>query len=307
MPFQPLNLPYNRMETCIKNTNYGPGMWDGIYSYANILNIEEEAKPLTLVTEHHKNRKVTHPVELVTPFAGKTYCFSNYLKGIRYLPLKKMRGIFYDNSNNSRFHKRLKDFGTSNFAEFNLITDPAEPKVVETTSEYRDISWRCHEIYRTIQENLNGSEYTMIVEDDTEIPEKALPQMKSVLENEPRIGTVVGSVKSRRLKDRVVGIPVAWNYEISRVIPDENFMVRDSRIVNEKPYGVELIGSAHMACWLSRTALVKKIGFKYREDGLAANDQVWGYRLNKAGYWFAIDWGIKCKHWWKYNGVKGWY
>jgi len=176
---------------------------------------------------------------------------------------------------------------------------------IENTTEYKDISWRCHEIYRTMQSELNGSTYTMVVEDDTEIPTGAFERLKTIIESNKKMGTVVGSVASRRLKDRNYGIPILWNYTIEQTFPRNGTKVTESRLIKEKEYGIELVGSSHMACWLTKTPLIKRIGFKWCEDGLKANDQVWGYRLNKAGYWHAVDWSVKCKHHWKYGNERG--
>lgn len=285
------------------------GMTDGIYSKqkTSIYTGEVEAKPLMVGKMVIKNRKPTHHTCLITPFAGKKYCFKEYLRGIKQLPLDQMYGIWYDNSNDIQFRKKLIATGKKLFAHFTLLIDDTPPMVVETTQEYQDISWRCHQIFRTIQEYVPDVENTLIIEDDTEPPKDGVEKLHNVLAMDKRIATAVGNVCSRRLKDRACGIPILWHYTVEQTYPANGTRVTESRLVKKRDLGIELIGASHTAFWLTRTKVLKKLGFRWYEDGVKANDQVWGYRVNKAGYLMAVDHSILCKHWWLSGGEKGYY
>lgn len=283
-----------------------PGVGDMLYSQVRGRPGIEQADPLELPKQRFKRGRVYEPVCLTTPFAGKSWCFRDYARGISHLPLRRMKAIFYDNSCKKEFTRKLLDFGKAHFADFTLLIDKTPPQTIESTTDYAKISWRCHQIYRTLQEHLDESEYMFNVEDDVELPPDTYKKLLGAFNMSPRVGTVVGSVCGRRLKDRGFKVPVVWKYTVTHTYPQNGTQVRDSRIMEERPFGLETVGGTHMACWMTKTALIKKIGFKWYEDGLQANDQVWGYRLNKAGYFPVIDWSIKCKHYWKVNGKKGW-
>lgn len=266
-----------------------------------------EAEPIKVGVLRFGPKKRHGHTTLVTPFAGKEHCFKDYLRGIKTLPTSEMSAIWYDNSGDEKFRDLLINTGSKLFKSFKLLVDQTPAHTIESTTDYKMISWRCHQIYRTIQEHLNDFKYTLILEDDTEMPKGGYDRLFETMERQKNIGTVVGSVASRRLKDRYRAIPIIWHYSYTSSFPATTPKVVEQRILQEKEFGVELIGGAHMACWLTRTPLIKKIGFKWEEDGLRANDQVWGYRLNKAGHWMAVDWSVKCKHHWLSEGVKGWY
>lgn len=294
-----------------------PWQWDRVYAQQEddkgtmMLHCQQEAEPLPVGVRRWKKAKPKEEVCLVTPFAGKRYCFNEYLKGIKRLPTDKMSAIFYDNSCDDAFQKTLIDTGKKMFAEFTLLVDPTPPKTIESCEDYKDVSWRCHQVYRTIQKYLNGDKYTFVVEDDVEIPKNTLERLMPPLEENDKLITIVGSCKSRRLEDRVNAVPIIWKFVIQHSIPpSEEFpyeLVQNRRIMQEKPYGIELIGSSHMGCWLTKTKMIKKLGFKWHEDGVSANDCVWGYRANKLGYQVAINWAVKTKHHWQLDGKKGWY
>jgi len=275
---------------------------------------QTEAQPLHVGIKHWHKKEPKEDVCLVTPFAGKDYCFNNYLQGIKHLPTNNMSAIWYDNSNDESFQKKLIETGKRLFADFTLLVDSTPETTIENTEQYKDISWRCHQIYKTIEKHLNNDKLTFVVEDDTEIPSIALDRLKRILNENPKVGTAVGSVNSRRMKDRTFTQPNAWRLVIRTELPPSDFSsggsfkkVEQARLIAEKPYGTEIIGTSHIACWLTWTKLIKKIGFKWYEDGVSANDCVWGYRLMKAGYYTMIDWSVKCKHWWKLGDEKGYF
>ena len=89
-----------------------------------------------------------------------------------------------------------------------------------------------------------------------------------------------------------------------RHMGDGAVMVTSARIMVPKQLGVDMIGAAHMGCWLTRTKLISQIGFNYNVDGVRGQDLCWGYELNRAGYRMAMDWSLQAKHYHLNDGVK---
>src|SRR5690606_9973626 len=107
------------------------------------------------------------------------------------------------------------------------------------------------------------------VEDDVELPARTWERLTYVLDEFPIVGTVVGSCSSRRMKDTEATHPIAFNFVREETIGGvETVKVVTSRLVEEKPLGIELIGAAHMGCWLTRTPLIREIGMTVGIDGM---------------------------------------
>lgn len=251
-------------------------------------------------------------ITLTTPFANKRHCFEDYYSGIRELdyPRDKIFALWYDNSNDKAFSEMLAE-KIKIFPHHRIIIDTTPHFTIENTTDYAIVSYRCHEVYKRMGDEIPSDGYMFNVEDDVTIPPDTLNKMLEIFERYPKVGTVIGSQCSRRLKDSVCKVPTAWKFEQKRTFPDPDscneIQTHCLRIQNAPPFGIQIIGSGHMGCWMAPCNLVKQIGFKWEEDGLSANDIVWGYRLTKAGYHYVIDWSIKCKHWWLVNGEKGYY
>ena len=139
-----------------------------------------EADPLKVEVETWGPKK-KYETTLVTPFAGKNYCLKQYLNGLSHLPTKDMAAIWYDNSNDYKFHNKLKKLGRSLFGKFKLLTDHTPHQTIDCTSDYAKISWRCHQVYRTIQEHLNGSPYTFVIEDDVVVPKHGYGKLMEII------------------------------------------------------------------------------------------------------------------------------
>tara|TARA_R110002020_G_scaffold35671_8_gene107442 strand:- start:465 stop:1430 length:966 start_codon:yes stop_codon:yes gene_type:complete len=244
---------------------------------------------------------------LVTPFAGKKFCFSDYMRGIRRLPLEKAHAVWYDNSNDPKFHKKLQKTLEENFDSWILLQDRNKAHTVESTDQYAYISYRCHRIYRELylKQICHSVGLCVNIEDDVEIPKGTWEKLTSILELYPEVGTAVGACRSRRMKDRPLCHPMAWHFErVESIGPVPTVKVRIPAPIIEKPLGLEMIGASHMGCWFTRTPLIKKIGMNYDVDGLRAQDMCWGYQLNQAGIRMAVDWSVKAKHFGKRDGVK---
>lgn len=252
-------------------------------------------------------------ITLSTPFAGKEYCFGDYSRGILNLdyPKNKIFFLALDNSRNKEFGKKIDKLAEkAGFADYRRLIYDKEPFTIEKTSDYAKVCSHCHNIYCILEKHLpEENEFTFNIEDDVEVPPDSLKKLLKIFEMDKKVGTAVGSCCSRRLKDELVGYPVAWKFRETIIFPYQPFYTEPAealRIITAPPFGIEIIGSAHLGCWLTKTRLIKEISFKDL-CGLGAVDVAWGYKLNKKGYYFVIDWSVKTKHYWLYEGKKGYY
>jgi len=244
---------------------------------------------------------------LTTPFSGKGFCFKNYMKGLSRLPLEDAHAVWYDNSNNKKFGVVLRKRLRENFDSYTLIKDTNEPHVVDASCyQYPTIVNRMRGIYtKVIVDSVPDSlPYTLNVEDDVEVPENH-GRLWEVMRNYGEAGTVIGHQLSRPLPDWKGTAPIAVNFNVTKRVggPNKNDPIVDVKWIEEKrSYGVEPIGGGHMGLWLTRTPLVKSIGFDGDADGIIGLDLYWGYKLNLAGHKMLVDWSVKAKHYYAKNG-----
>lgn len=234
---------------------------------------------------------------LVTPFAGKPF-LREYLRGIDRLPLRAAHAVWYDNSNSPAYQARLKRELTARFDSWTLVEDRNPQFTAERTTDYARISYRCHRLYADLYETrIAPLPLSLNIEDDTEIPDGTWSRLNTALELDPQIATAVGVQCSRRLLDDTSGMPMAWNFIRQETLGGDGAVeVVDQRIVRPKPVGIEPIGAAHMACWLTRTPVIRELGMTYGWDGINAQDLCWGYALNTSGYRMVIDWSVRTRH-----------
>ena len=238
---------------------------------------------------------------LVTPFAGKPF-LAQYLRGLDRLPLAQAHGVFYDNSNSPQFRARLEREVLPRFDSYTLIEDRNPQFTAERTTDYARISYRCHRIYQYLYETAiaGGLPLCLNIEDDTEVPAGTWERLNAALALDPKIATAVGVQCSRRMADETRCLPMAWNFARTEIVgTEEPAEVVDQRLIAPKSMGIETIGSAHMACWLTRTPVIQKLGMAYGWDGVNAQDMCWGYALNTSGYRMVIDWGLRTRHYYK--------
>lgn len=234
---------------------------------------------------------------LVTPFAGKPF-FREYLRGLDRLPLRQAHFVAYDNSNSPRFRQQLTAAIAARFDSWTLVEDRNPPVTAERTTDYARISWRCHKLYQDLYERrIERLPLCLNVEDDTELPAGTWERLNTALNLDATIATAVGVQCSRRMADDTACLPMAWNFlQQTTIGGDGAVSVVDQRIVHPKPCGIEPIGAAHMACWLTRTPVIRRLGMAYGWDGINAQDLCWGYALNTSGYRMVIDWSVRTRH-----------
>lgn len=259
-----------------------------------------------VVVEHKKVRRRHKPMfNLVTPFIGKTFCFRDYVKGIKTLPLAEAHAVFYDNSNDAAFRKRLEKLARDHFKSYTIIADTNENFSIEKTEDYAMISWRCHNVYKTIYRDfIEDVPLCLNIEDDVEIPDTSWLKLHRLLEENTAVGTAVGSCSSRRLNDSTACLPILFDITVQENITTGERKAISHRLVKPKPFGTEIVSASHMGLWMTHTHLIDQIGMQWDTDGLLANDICWGYNLSRAGYKVAVDWSVKTKHYFKHNGKK---
>jgi len=258
-----------------------------------------------------KNGKKHFETCLITSFAGKEYCFDEYMRGISHLPTKDMCMVIYDNSNSKRFGKKIIRELSKHFKRYIHVVDENRQYTVENTKEYFLIAERAFTIYNLILSHyLIDAKYTMIIEDDVEVASGTYEKFLKLMDMYPRIGTIVGNQHDRHPAENDIGDghphPVVWHMTEERDVVSGRVGVVIKMYDRSKKFGLEAVASAHTGCWLTRTPLLKKVKLKYNYRDLGGFDQVWGYRLNKMGRSLVVDWSSPIKHYYKLNGKKGW-
>lgn len=296
----------------------GYGYGDGIVTAEEAFESIERVRKNLLKTDKKKifkvgekrNGKKNFETCLITSFAGKEYCFENYLNGISHLPTHDMCAVIYDNSNSKRFGKKIIKEMSKRFKRYVHVVDENAHYIVENTKEYFLIAERAFNIYNTILDHyLINAKYTMIIEDDVEVEKGTYEKFIKLMDLYPKIGTIVGNQHDRHPAENDIGDghphPVVWHMEEVRDVVSGDMGVRMKMYDRSKKVGLEAVASAHTGCWLTRTNLLKSVKLVYNYRDLGGWDQVWGYRLNKMGKSLVVDWASPVKHYYQLNGKKG--
>ena len=245
-------------------------------------------------------------IQLISPFAGKTFCFEKWQQSLSTLPLGRVHATLYDNSNDPVFHQRLKEYARQQLPAFTLVRDSNMVQTIESTANYREIIERCSQVYEHIYTNLLIPSCSLILnlEDDIGVPSGSFEKLESVIIGNPDVATVIGKCRDRRLAVRGnAPQSISVNFQKRTQIggpPKEDIEVEHAP---EREWGVEQIGAGHMGFWLSRASSVRELGMKTspRKDVLG-HDIQWGLRVNEAGQRFAIDWSVDLKHFYQKAG-----
>jgi len=246
-----------------------------------------------------KQPKKVYDTCLVSPFANKRYCLKKYLSGIRLMPTDNMCAVVYDNSNSEKFHKEIsKAFGDM-FPHFLHIIDENQHFTIDTSNDYNLIDDRLHFIYRNAFKWMPMSKNVFVVEDDVQVPSGSYEKLSAILSTYPEVATAVACVRERRkIFEDAYRYPNMWYMREIVSCETGEKRVELELIKKEKPFGIELIGSSHTGCWMTRRSVIKEIGVEPIKD-VRYFDQAWGYHLYKRGYKIVVDWSIKCKHYHK--------
>jgi len=245
-------------------------------------------------------------IQLISPFAGKTFCFNQWKQSIAKLPLGRVHATLYDNSNNPHFHDELKEFARTHLPQYTLVRDSNQVQTIESTANYQQIISRCSQVYDHIYTNLilPSCDLILNLEDDIGIPDGSFEKLEHTLRSDKQCATVIGRCRDRRVAirgDKPQSISVNFEKKLRLGgLPNEAVEVQWAP---ERDWGIESIGAGHMGLWLSRADVVRELGMKTepREDVLG-HDIQWGLRVNESGRRFAIDWSVTLEHYYQKAG-----
>lgn len=253
-------------------------------------------------------------ITLTTPFAGKDFCFDDYVRGIKGLTYPKDKIDYYvcDNSNNADFEKRIKDFGGSHgFRSFTYYKlDTFEPKTVENAKDYGDICANVYKMYSFFFGKVAplAGDFIFNVEDDVEVPPDSIEKLLACFDYDEKVASASGHCNGRRMRDEEFENPMVWNFKITKVYPfadtSNEYAWEIVKLLSEKPFGIEMVGATHWGCLMLKTDKLVEIGVHDRGRLARGVDLEWGYDLMKAGYYHVLDWSIKCGHWGLMEGIK---
>jgi len=267
-----------------------------------ILSLPEHNEELVTVVREKKARN--RDINIVSPFAGKSFCFRDWAKSLKAMPVDRAHVLVYDNSNSKTFGRKLDEFCKKELAAYTLCRDTNPHLTMEFSNNWTAIGKRCRAVYGIIYNELVDQKRTwcLNLEDDIGAPNDSWEKLSFIMKDES-VGTAIGKCIDRRgLNDRGVRLPIAVNFTRTQTIGPTGIKA-EPRIelehIPEKDYGVEAIGGGHMGLWLTRTEAIRSLGMGHQFGEIVGNDMNWGYAINEAGWKFAHDWSIHMKHYYK--------
>ena len=256
-----------------------------------------DSELVRVVKEHKKPRR---KYTVVCPHAGKAFCWTDFVKSLKQLPIEKSHVLLYDNSTNAKQHARLVSL-TKELPSFTLIQDMNPPSTVEITMESDRLIDRCCQVYEEIYERqLTKTDFYINLEDDIGIPDGGFERLEWVLGDE-EVGTVIGDCIDRR---RIIWDghrqSIVCNFDYTYQIGGHGKHTVSVDMVEARPSGIEHVGSGHMGLWLTRRDALESTGMKTDlESRDMGQDIQYGLRLNQAGWRFAVRWDVKLRHFYK--------
>ena len=252
-------------------------------------------------------REQTSPgrdVNLVTPLAGKGYCFSKWRKSLAKLPMDRCHVLVYDNSNNVRFSNKVDQFCESELDSYTLVRDTNSRCSLEQSRDWVRVGNRCRAVYSQIYNKLvdHRRPLCLNLEDDIGVPDKAWQKLYAQIQTDD-VGTVIGQCNDRRAYvDTGQKQTIAVNFKVDEVIGQDGSLSVETCPVVVRDFGVEQIGAGHMGLWLTKTETILELGMGHQFGDLRGNDMNWGLAINRAGWKFALDWSVKLEHYFQQDG-----
>jgi len=252
-------------------------------------------------------REQTSPgrdVNLVTPLAGKGYCFSRWRKSLAKLPMDRCHVLVYDNSNNVRFSNKVDQFCASELESYTLVKDTNSRCSLEQSRDWVKVGNRCRAVYGQIYNKLIDQRRPLCLnlEDDIGVPDNAWQKLYAQIQTDD-VGTVIGQCNDRRAYvDTGQKRTIAVNFKVDEIIGQESSLSVETWPVMVREFGVEQIGAGHMGLWLTKTETIRELGMGHQFGELRGNDINWGLAINRAGWKFAVDWSVKLDHYFQRDG-----
>ena len=186
-----------------------------------------------------------------------------------------------------------------------MFAEPEEKKKALYT-----LAGKIYRQYSTAFQHVKPNGLCWVVEDDVIVPDNALAELKKNLVDY-NLATIAGRMLDRRPHMLGQNKCVVNDYTITIKLGSKDCYEAvakqiDADLTNYYPptQGIQIVGSTHMGCWLTRAELIKNPGISLIEDGCLCVDNNWGWRVYKAtGLRVGINWGVSCKHCYMDNGV----
>ena len=265
------------------------------------IGIPHDESLVSIVKEKKRPRR---DVNLVTPLAGKGYCFSKWKESLKQAPMKRSHVYVYDNSNNPRFSRRVDKFCESQLDSYTLIKDENSKQGLETIRDWVRVGNRCRAVYGQIYNSIVDHKRPLCLnmEDDVGIPDRAWDKLYTQIQND-EVGTVIGQCNDRRAYVDTGKIQtIAVNFKVEEAIGQTDSINVITVPAQVRQFGVDSIGAGHMGFWLTKTEVISELGMGHRVGELRGNDINWGFAINRAGWKFAIDWSVKLDHYFEVDG-----
>jgi len=237
------------------------------------------------------------------PFCGKEPMIPITQRSLRSLPTGEIQFVIYDNANDAEFTDLLNNTVCSDLPNYTFIRDTNPPASVDNHPDAMEmVVARCGQTFGSMFAHLpKTAELVGVLEDDIEVPIDGYEKLRRVLDSDDRVATAVGVSHDRRFSYGARGEPIVFDFE---VLSSLGSRTRDRRIqvcrLSERDFGVEPIGAAHTGFWLSRARVVRDVGmgdYFDRSTQLMGHDVLWGLHVNEAQHIMAVDWSLKCNHW----------
>lgn len=283
--------------------NSGQTGLSGVICQANAM--PHDSSLVTVVEEKVRKRR---DINVVCPFAGKSFSFPAWKKAFRKLPLERSHVLIYDNGNDKRFSARLARV-CAGLDSYTLVRDTNPHLTADLSFDFDAIGARCRSVYGEIYNSLIDKKrpLSLNLEDDVSIPDGSFERLDSLINSDRDIATVIGQCNCRRAI-QVANLlqTIAVDFKVSQHLgrAAQNGVLDIEQIPLEaKAFGTDLIGGGHMGLWLTRTDAIESVGGMGQKFGqLRGNDLNWGFAVNAAGLKFAIDWSVKLDHLYEKNG-----
>lgn len=245
----------------------------------------------------------------VAPQSGKDYCWDDFVHSLSTIPFDHL--VVCDNSNSVEHQARLTDL-LSRYESYTLIRNTNPAVTIENSEDPVELVARCGSMYSSLYRRVDGlltqPEKQMVVnlEDDIGVQPDTFTRLLNDLKMYDEVGTVIGDCRCRRAK--VLSgrdLSLACNFREFRLVGGSEQTGIIPEFVKPKPLGVEPVGGGHMGLWLTRAVCLKQVGMDVDPNlNLHGHDFQYGYRLNKAGHKFIVDWSARLQHFHEVDGVK---
>ncbi|MCX6113151.1 MAG: hypothetical protein NTY22_07740, partial [Proteobacteria bacterium] len=233
-------------------------------------------------------------VTIMTPFSGRWACIYQYFKSIQNLNISGLdvRIVFYDNSCDEDFGKLLQAFLKTNkkkYKSFSYIVDQNNP--LAGVGEMKDMA--IGRIMNTFKKYIGKSKYSIVIEDDTAVPENTLQKLIFDIETMPKAGIVQG-IEVGRHNSNFIGvtrIDEIYHYPPIDGKPNPELIFNGCMTLQtygNKTSGVEEIGGGGFYCSLFKSDVYKKIDFEGKVIGSTSVDVIVGPKVRRLGLPLAL-------------------